>query len=168
MRGAAGEWGLALAAAALLLVSIPPPTTRGRVASLAALSILVGIVVHLALRPPIAYGFDVRPIARKLAAWEREGHPLAFLGKYHGQFHFLGQLQKPMGIIGILWPDEKVWVEGNPNGLVVSVHSKVPEEASPVFHTPFRGRLFTVWDVATLKVHPRVAGREPEPAKSYE
>ncbi|MSO93865.1 MAG: glycosyltransferase family 39 protein [Rhodospirillales bacterium] len=167
-RGAAGEWGLALAAAAFVLVVIPPPNLRARVACLASLSILAGLVVHLAFRPPIAAAFDLRPIAGKLAQWEREGRPLAFLGKYHGQFHFLGRLEKPMGVIGILWPDEKVWVERNPNGLVVSVHSKIPAEAPPVFHAPFRGRLFTIWDVATLKRHPRVAGREQEPSKSYE
>jgi hypothetical protein len=91
---------------------------------------------------------DLGPLSVRLGAWEREGRPLAHYGTYHGQFHFLGRLLKPLAIIG----DGEVaeWVRLNPRGKIVTYHRQVPARARPDFVQPFRAMTIGVWDAALV------------------
>ena len=40
--------------------------------------------------------YDLEPISRYLSVLEQQGRPIAYVGAYHGQFHFLGRLERPV------------------------------------------------------------------------
>ena len=111
------------------------------------------------MKPPLAAAYDLKPLALKLAEWERQGIPLANFSKYHGQYQFLGRLKKPITQVGILDPDLKNFLADNPDGRIVAYHNKLPTAAKPIAVYRFRTRLITVWEVATVIRHPGILER---------
>jgi 4-amino-4-deoxy-L-arabinose transferase-like glycosyltransferase len=106
--------GLALLAAAAL----PEIETRGRgVVILSLVSPVIVLVAHLATRGILARQYDLRPAAELLSRTERSGRPIAYVGRYSGEYHFLGRLERPIDII----PPSRVstWVADHPSGLVI-------------------------------------------------
>ena len=142
-------WGLAVAGAGVAMIVVPPPGVTGRLALLAALAAAVVVAIHLIARPLLAEAFDVAPLAARLAAWEREGRPLAHYGKYHGQFHFPGRLSRPMAIIGD--GEVKDWVARHPDGKIVTYHRHLPTRAAPDAAQPFRSLIIGVWDATAVR-----------------
>ena len=156
---AAWGWGAILAAAGLA-VAVARMDGARHLAALAGLGAVAVITFHLMARPVVSVAFDLTPTAAHLAEWERQGVPLAHFGTYPGQFQFLGRLQKPLAVIGLLHPDVDTWLENNPNGKVVSYHRILPDAARPLFTQPFRRGLVVIWDAATMIAHPGIADRK--------
>jgi 4-amino-4-deoxy-L-arabinose transferase-like glycosyltransferase len=159
-------WLLAFSAAGLAVAALPlRRPTRGlkeRTVALAVLSVVLVVAVHLAARPQIVASLDLRVPAERLAAWERAGEALAHIGKYHGQFNFLGRLEKPVAAIGLVDRDIERWLDANPIGKIVSYRRAPPPSGNPqpLFIYPFRGEIIAVWDRAQLAADPDVADRE--------
>jgi 4-amino-4-deoxy-L-arabinose transferase-like glycosyltransferase len=159
-------WLLAFAAAGFAVAALtlwhPARALKERTLALAALSAVLVIVVHLAARPQIAASLDLRVPAERLLAWQEAGEALAHVGKYHGQFNFLGRLEKPVATIGLVNGDIERWLDAHPAGKVVSYRSALPPSDSPqpVFTYPFRGELIAVWDRAQLAADPDIADRD--------
>ncbi|HEX9702512.1 MAG TPA: glycosyltransferase family 39 protein [Rhodospirillales bacterium] len=152
-------WGIVLLFAAPLLLFTGHLGLAARVGALAAaMAVLVG-VGHLAMRPVLGAVYDLGPVAKRLADWEAKGIPLANYGKYHGQYHFLGRLKKPIAVVGLQAPDEKDFLAAHPDGLIVAYHETLPVRAKPVAVFPFRSRLITVWEAATVKANPGITAR---------
>ncbi|HYU30685.1 MAG TPA: glycosyltransferase family 39 protein [Thermoanaerobaculia bacterium] len=88
--------------------------------------------------------YDVRPIARYLGMAERQGRPIAVVGAYHGQFHFLGRLERPFEVIGR--GAEHAWILGHPRGLVVEDLDAMPPEIGRAEITqPYHDGSLVVW-----------------------
>lgn len=154
---AATAWGPVIAAAGIAVAATPLRTVTGRLAALAALSVVMVAVAHGAAMPVLRDAFDLEPLARRLGTWENAGRPLAHYGKYHGQFHFLGRLRRPFAIIG----DQEVarWVADNPNGLVISYHDRAPPQAAPAASQTYRGKIIGVWDAVAVAADLRIVQR---------
>ena len=75
---------------------------------------------------------------------EQTGHEIAFAGDYHGEYHFLGRLEKPLQEIE---PGTVVaWAMAHPEGVIVTRHRELPTRAAdPVHQQRFRGRITTIW-----------------------
>ena len=144
----APAWTLLAVAAGAAVAVTPLAGLTARLAALASLSAALVVAAHLVARPALAETMDLGPVAARLGAWERDGRPLAHYGKYHGQFHFLGRLLKPMAIIGDM--EVRQWVRRNPRGKIVTYHRRVPERARPDFVQPFRAMTIGVWDAALV------------------
>ena len=129
------------------------------IGALAALSAVFVVVGHLALQPVLAAVYDLRPLALRLAEWERQGIPLANFGKYHGQYHYLGRLTKPMAVIGVKNADEKNFLDAHPNGRIVAYHKTLPDAAKPIAVYRFRTLFIAIWVAATVIRHPGIAER---------
>ena len=157
-----GRWGWALIALALLVLARPPKTVFAGALTITGFSLAVITTLHLAARPVLQEAFDLRPLSRALGEWQHDGIALANFSKYHGQFHFLGRLERPIAEIGQQWPDEKVFYDANPEGRVISYLKAVPDVARPVLAQPYRGRWIVVWDVATVRAHPGIDRRKGE------
>ncbi len=153
-------WGLlALTAAAFALIR-RPKTTEAAIATTAGLSLSMIVVAHLAMAPVLAARYDLAPLARQLKVWEDEGIALANFGKYHGQYHFLGRLRKPVAAIGLIDGDEAAFLKAFPNGRIVAHHRRLPTvDARPVASYVFRRRTIAVWEAATLRKYPGIAER---------
>lgn len=148
---------LLLAAAALCWFAV---LQLGAVVRVAAVAVSVWTaVVSLAVLGPARPVLDVRPVSRVLAQLQAEGHRLAYLGNYHGQFHFAGRLRQR---IAPLATREAVnaWLSAHPDGyLIVNYKSAVPrfDFAAPVY--PYRGGVLVVWPAGALLSNPaRVDG----------
>jgi len=150
----APAWALIGLAAGAAVLWRWPVGMLPRVVVLTSLTAVLVAIVHLVAQPTLAKSFDLAPAAARLAAWERDGYALANFGKYHGQFHFLGRLQKPMPAIGLADNDQTDWLARHPRGKIVSYQRTLPADAVPDLVAPFRGRSLVVWDAEVVRAHP--------------
>lgn len=133
---------LVAALAALLLVVRP----RSRLASLrivAVCSVGTLVVMLAAVGRSASPGYDVSRVAKLLGQLEREGRPLAHVGKYRGEYHFAGRLRRPLEVIER--QDVDRWFSRHPDGYVVvySSRSLVAEPEDELRHD-FRGGVVAV------------------------
>ncbi|MEO5336364.1 MAG: glycosyltransferase family 39 protein [Magnetospirillum sp. WYHS-4] len=152
LEGMDAGWGLLPVAAGLALILRPMASPLARAAGPAALSVLLVASAHLAAMPELRETFDLEPLARRLAQWEKEGYVLAHYGKYHGQFHFLGRLEKPMAAVG----DGEIadWLAATSKGKVVTYHRVRPTEGNPDLVRQFRRSWIAVWDIEEVRRDP--------------
>jgi len=152
-------WGLALAAAGVAVMFAARLPLTGRAGALAALAAVFVVSVHLALRPVLAAAYDLRPLALRLAEWQRQGVALANFSKYHGQYNFLGRLKKPIAQIGMRHPDTVNFLKRHPDGKIIAYHDKPITRAKPIATYRFRSLLIAVWDAETVARHPGITER---------
>jgi 4-amino-4-deoxy-L-arabinose transferase-like glycosyltransferase len=160
--------GLAIAAAPWLAPPGKLPDWAGLVSPLAGVALVAGAVAVLALpwlwRLPAApsllgvllvvgllFGFhrvarqvyDLRPIARFVGGLEREGRPIAFVGLYHGELHFLGRLRRPFETIepGM----ERAWIAAHPDGKVVEPIDDNRDLRRADYSQRYRQEALAVW-----------------------
>ncbi len=152
-------WGLALVAAGLGVMASGALPLVARISALAALSAAFVVAAHLAMRPALAAVYDLKPLALRLAEWQRQGVALANFSKYHGQYNFLGRLAKPITQVGMLYPDTEKFIKDNPNGMIIAYHNALPTKAEPVAVYRFRSRFVAVWDAAVVARYPGITKR---------
>ena len=152
-------WGLLLALAGVGVMGAARLPLAGRITALAALSAVFVVSIHLAMRPVLSAVFDLKPLATKLAQWQRDGVPLANFSKYHGQYNFLGRLEKPIVQVGMFSPDTAKFIEAHPGGKIIAYHDKPILLATPIVTYRFRSRLIAIWDASVVARHPGVTER---------
>tara|TARA_Y100000996_G_C22040536_1_gene444849 strand:+ start:128 stop:505 length:378 start_codon:yes stop_codon:yes gene_type:complete len=89
--------------------------------------------------------YDIKNFSKKID-YLNNNFKVAYVGKYHGQFNFLGRLKKPIAVIdGSIVED---WFKENSNGFVIYNHKIMPdsEDATPYYSQKFRGRTLSVWN----------------------
>ncbi|UCE76093.1 MAG: glycosyltransferase family 39 protein [Gammaproteobacteria bacterium] len=146
-------WGGALLVwGGLFLFLRLPLAALVRAAALGAL--LWSAVVTLALVEPARPAYDLAAISQTLSALQAEGRAIAWLGKYHGQFHFLGRLQQriePLQARARL----QAWLDANPDGyLLVNYKTPQPQVPAALQVQPYRGGSLVLWPVARLRAQP--------------
>jgi hypothetical protein len=130
-----------------------------RIASLAVFTTVFVLSIHLVMRPVLSTVFDLKPLAMKLADWQRNDIPLANFSKYHGQYNFLGRLTKPIAQVGMFSPDTEKFVKAHPNGKIISYHDKLIFPAKPSATYRFRSRLIAIWDTSVVALFPGITER---------
>ena len=129
---------------ALAFLCAPAKATVCRAAGIAGLSVALIVAVHFTLRPLMAESHDFGPLARKMKTFEDRGYDFVTFGKYHGQYHFLGRLTRPFGVVD--GPRElDAWLKDHPKSMIVSLHKRLPKGAEPDAISRFRGRVIGVW-----------------------
>lgn len=97
--------------------------------------------------------YDVGPVARHLAAVERQDRPIAWSGNYHGQFHFQGRLRRPFE--EILPGAEQIWLLSHPGGVLVEELGRLPAGGPrPALTQPYRGGVLVVWEKSAFSTAP--------------
>lgn len=151
---AAPQWpalALLAIAATLVLVAKRNVLAQARALSIAMLTGAATLIAGFVF--PIATFNDVTPTARKIAQLQAEGTPVAFIGKYHAQFNFIGRLAQPVDIVND--DDLGQWVDQHVDGIVVEIeheqHQSGPD--GPESETPFRGGYMILWKGPNLLVH---------------
>jgi 4-amino-4-deoxy-L-arabinose transferase-like glycosyltransferase len=97
--------------------------------------------------------YDIRPVALYLAEAERQGLPIAYVGPYHGELHFLGRLERPFETIHA--GGERLWLAQHPEGKVVQELDTIPYGigAAELTH-PYRTEVLAVWGREALHPYP--------------
>ena len=118
--------------------------TRVRMISLQTVLLLVS--AHFALFVPASAGYDLKPIAIELAQLQQQGHNIAHNGKYRGEYHFLGRLEKPFDVV--YDHTEQEWMASHPEGYVVGYrYEQCGEQQQPAMYQ----RLFRNSQCATIR-----------------
>ncbi|HEY9421508.1 MAG TPA: hypothetical protein VIW92_08845, partial [Thermoanaerobaculia bacterium] len=97
--------------------------------------------------------YDIRPLARHLAAAQRQGLPIAYVGPYHGELHFLGRLERPFETVHP--GGERLWLARHPDGKVVQELDMAPYGIGAAeFMQPYRTEVLAVWGREALHPYP--------------
>jgi 4-amino-4-deoxy-L-arabinose transferase-like glycosyltransferase len=152
-------WGSLVLIAGALVVVFPATGLIRQAVRLASVSAFMVIAVHLAAKPLLAKRYDLEAMAGHIAALERDGKEIAYFGKYHGQFDFLGRLNRPISSIGLETGDEEKFLKANPAGVVIAKYDNLPTQAAPLFTHYFRSYIYAAWPAAALIAHPGLGNR---------
>ena len=103
------------------------------------------LLIHLSFMPMVSSIYDLKPISKKISETLLSNIPIAHVGKYHGQYHFLGRLNSNIEVIEA--SEIAIWFKKNPNGKIIYNHRKLSDvlDANPEFFQPFRNRLVAIW-----------------------
>ncbi len=146
-------WGPALLlwSFVLMRLSLPLPVAV-RVAALTTLfmtAVVYAGVLSLATTP-----FDLRPASHRIAQLQGQGRPVAWLGKYHGQFNFIGRLRQRIEPLRDRVALEH-WQEAHPDGYLLVNHKVLPAHLPvDVEVWPYRGGSLVLWPVSRLPPAP--------------
>lgn len=149
--------GLALILAAIVAAVLPAADVGRRAARLAIAAALFVVAVHVTVQPHLARAFDVTPAARAIAALQRQGVAVAVVGKYHGQFHFPGRLERPVDAV---WEHQAgAWAAAHPGGRLVAYQKPPADNARAEVLQAYRNGALTLWDAATIAAEPSLIDR---------
>lgn len=139
-------WGgaLALASGAVLAACRPAmPVTDVRRVATATICAAAGhlLAFDIAMREP----YGVHAMADRLAQFERDGRPLAFEGRYHGDWTFAGRLGRPLEEV----PEGGIdgWLAAHPDGRAVVDYrdpAELPVDARIEYSQRYRGRFVAI------------------------
>jgi 4-amino-4-deoxy-L-arabinose transferase-like glycosyltransferase len=152
-------WGALLILAGALVVAFPAAGPVRQAVRLASVSAFAVVAVHLAAKPLLAERYDLRPLAAQVAALDRDGKAIAYFGKYHGQFDYLGRLKRPIAPIGLELDDTEKFLKAHPMGVVIAKYDNLPTEAEPLFTFSYRTYIYAAWPAAALVAHPGLGNR---------
>lgn len=109
--------GIVMAVCAFAVLFSASLPMRRRVQALVLALVTVVSAAFVGAVDAIGPGLDLRPIAQRLKSLEDTGRPVAHVGKYHGQYQFLGRLARPLESVR----EEAIgaWLAEHPNGYVV-------------------------------------------------
>ncbi len=147
-------WGMALLVWGGLFFALNLKLTAA-VRGAAMAMLLWTATLYLALVPLLAPQYQLAAMSRVLSGLQASERKLAWLGKYHGQFHFLGRLQDRIESI-----DERGrlvdWLDGNPDAyLLVNYKSLQPDIPEDLLIQPYRGGSLVLWPVSRLLKDPQ-------------
>ncbi len=145
--------GVLLLLAAAGFVAGFPRIFPGRPAAPTLISLVFLGLLHVGFATAPRRAFDLAPMARFLAGLERQGRPIAFVEAYHGQFHFLGRLERPFE--SIPGGSEHAWLLSHPGGRVIqSLRYMPPGIGRTELLQPYRDGVLAVWGLSALPVPP--------------
>jgi hypothetical protein len=98
------------------------------------------------LRPRL----DGSRIAAEIVRAQAEGKPVANTNDYHGQYHFVGRLTRP--VTHVHEHDAVAWAQEHPSGIVIDYRTDDPAtyRLKPLFWQHWRGRFVVIWSAETL------------------
>jgi 4-amino-4-deoxy-L-arabinose transferase-like glycosyltransferase len=137
--------GLALLAAVIALTAWCRDGARGRPQRLLAWTLALFLAVHLELAGPLGRPYEIAPAARQLAQLEAAGRTIAYAGEYHGQFHFLGRLERPF--LTVRPEAAAAWLAAHPRGCLIAVFRRLPPAGlgAPDIRQAYRGQNLGIW-----------------------
>jgi 4-amino-4-deoxy-L-arabinose transferase-like glycosyltransferase len=125
----------------------------GRPAAPTLVTLVFVLALHAGFAEAARRSYDLEPISRYLAAVQQQGRPIAYVGAYHGQFHFLGRLEQPFQVID--GGAEHAWILNHPRGRVIQeLYYKPPGIGQAEFTQPYRDEILAVWGLDALPVLP--------------
>jgi hypothetical protein len=124
-------------------------------ARITVLSLLLISLLHIVAVPLLAAKHDLTPISEKIALLQQQEIEVANLGKYHGEFHFLGRLTHPLSEIPYNEEAIRTWLPMHPQGMIVMYdrHSAMPLPDT-VYRQPYRQGQLIILPVQWLTSDP--------------
>jgi len=138
--------GLLLLVGSFVLAQMTPRELVSRGMQLALLPFLLVMAFNLEFLVSLRQFFDLTPLAQKLHALQGEARPIAFRGRYHGEFNFSGRLEEPLAMLDD-GPAALAWAAANPGGVIVTYFKgsllRLPER--PLYLGPAADSWAALW-----------------------
>ena len=115
-------WGIAGLALGVVFVLLRLPSVRLRLQALGLGSVAVTVVIHFAVLAPAGRAYDMRPMAREIAAVQAGGRSVAHAREYAGQYTFLGRLRQPLQVIR--GSEVAAWARQHPDDFIVVYYKR--------------------------------------------
>ncbi len=156
LSGISPFWGVLLLVAGISLWTIHIQRLKIAIHSLAWSIAFICIVINLSIVSQLGPTHDLTRISRQLADYQQADLPIAHISKYHGQYHFLGRLLKPLDVIRDFQLSD--WVKDHPDGMVVVYYSDPSRQftMAPEYCQLFRGGLMAIWPGKLLAQQPQL------------
>ncbi|MEQ5777359.1 glycosyltransferase family 39 protein [Thalassospira sp. NFXS8] len=148
-----GWWGAFLLAAGIALVLLQARRVA-TVGVIAGVNLLLVAMVFMIAAPRLQTDYNMRPMAVYLKSQQQAGHDVAYWGKYHAQFQFLGRLEKPIPVL--LAADEvRDWVDAHSNGEIIARRDNpITGSKQPLARFDYKNDHLVIWDAGTVKSDP--------------
>lgn len=145
----------------LLVLLLHYKETHIQAWKLTAITIVAVLYIHNAVmihRAGLAY--DMRPMAAKLKALEDANIPVAHLGKYPGQYQFVGRLTREPDIVT---SDQlKAWFDTHPNGKVIAyLNSEDTQYQHADYSQPYKGDFVYILGRAAWEANTQAVPDDP-------
>lgn len=111
------------------------------------------VTLHMVLAPYLYEEFDLHAVSNKIKTYQDRGDDVAFVGKYHGTFQFLGRLEQPVQELATDRSGYSIdeWVSEHPDSLVMTLWKRAAPDHPAVVHVEdFRGGHFILFDTRLL------------------
>lgn len=135
--------GLMLLGALLFLLR---PRTMPALINQVATASLACCVLVLVGGNTLFQRYDLHPIAREVKQKQAEGYQVLHVGKYHGQFHFMGRLSQPL--VELAGRDEVRAYAASHEKVALISYEKETRQIDPkdyFFLQPFRSKQAVMW-----------------------
>lgn len=152
-------WAAPILIGGILLIAAPPIRSINRMLSIMAISFTALITIHGIAQPRLSEAYDLRPLAKHIAELQKQGFAIAIYGKYHGQYNFLGRLDRTIDQTGN--GEFRAWVRKNPKAKILVNHYELPRNVKPEYSAPFRGRTIAIWDAQAILANPQLSRSRP-------
>lgn len=145
---AGSGYGLVVVALGTVLLQ-PAPGHAAAARRLALAGLLATAILHLQFTRSAWPRYDLAPAAAVLAEHARAGHLLARVGRYEGEFHFLGRLTTP--IVEVDYNSGQEFATRHPDALMIDtvqpedIRPFAPEGPRPIHVAPFRSEQLELW-----------------------
>jgi 4-amino-4-deoxy-L-arabinose transferase-like glycosyltransferase len=153
--------GGGVVAVGLVVASARVRTARAAVIALAAQSVAVVVTIHALAVEPVAHAYDLERIARYIRGLERSDTRIGMLGRYDGQFAFLGRLERPLQVIPPWVAND--WFEADDRRrLIVVMPDAPPDWVQAEYAQLYRGQALAIVDNDTWDAYLTFASTHPD------
>lgn len=111
--------GIVLLGGAYLVGQATPRALIARMVQLALLPTLMVVSFNIEFAQSLRPFFDISPLADRIHELQQSGRPVALLGRYRGEYDFLGRLNQPVTVFASAGA-ALGWAAQNPDGVVLS------------------------------------------------
>lgn len=128
----------------------PGPHAEARLIAMTVASLMV--FLHMAAAPALKLAYDLEPAALTVKTLQDAGRPVAYIGKYHGEFQFLGRLEQPVTTLNSM-SEGAEWAAAHPKGVIVATlrESEISPHSDPFSVQPYRGKVLAMWNAARFR-----------------
>lgn len=142
--------GIALAATGIVSLLFRPRTLQAAVIALTGQSVAVVVIVHLLGFAPVRHVYDIEEFAKIVRQYNLQNMPIAVLDEYHGQFGFLGRLERRMPTVPSLTALQ--YLSANPrHRLIMTMDRLPPRWMEADFVQFYRGRVLAIVNEGTYE-----------------
>jgi hypothetical protein len=141
--------GIAIVLVAIAIAWLPLRPLRARIVHMAATS---AALVSLAL---VGFGWqfnavhDATEVAQRIAVAQQAGRPVAQVGPYAGEYHFLGRLRAPLAVVTPAQAAD--WLRDHPQGWLVS-DMRLWRPPAQLHASTRVGPRLRIWDITDFTV----------------
>ena len=141
-------WGLGLI---LLSIIFIVTIKKARLETLALMSVALTIALNFGIVRQSQEFYDVHSAAERIAWYEQKNYPIAHRGRYLGQFHFAGLLNKEFTVL----KSESAFLEfkkNNPKARIILYLPKISPSIRKIleYRQPFRGQFIVIVPIEHL------------------